>query len=58
MHEIAGYDKLKTDAWAASFLGRTAFKYFGYAAMGVVCLVLLAYVLRGIIALLALIHRR
>ena len=58
MHEIAGYDKLKTDAWAASFLGRTAFKYFGYAAMGVVSLVLLAYVLRGIVTLLALIHRR
>ena len=58
MHELAGYDKLKIDAWAASFLGRTAFKYFGYAAMGVVSLVLLAYVLRGIVTLLALIHRR
>jgi hypothetical protein len=58
MCELAGYDKLKTDAWAASFLGRTAFKYFGYLAMGVVSLVLLAYVLRGVTSLLALIQRR
>jgi len=58
MHELAGYDKLKIDAWAASFLGRKAFKYFGYAAMGVLSLVLLAYVLRGITGLLALIHRK
>lgn len=58
MHELAGYDKLKIDAWAVSFLGRKAFKYFGYAAMAVVGLVLLAYTLRGITALLALIHRR
>ncbi len=58
MHELAGYDKLKTDVWALSFLGRPAFKYYGFAAMGLVSLVLLAYVLRGIINLLALIHRR
>lgn len=58
MHELAGYDKLKLDAWAVSFLGRTAFKYFGYASMAVAGLVLLAYVLRGITTLLALIHRK
>jgi hypothetical protein len=48
MHEMAGYDKMKIDAWALSFISRTAFKYFAYAAMGVLSLVLLAYVLRGI----------
>ena len=58
MHELAGYDKLKLDVWALSFLGRSAFKYFGYAAMGLVSLVLLAYALRGITCLLALIHRK
>ncbi len=58
MHELAGYDKLKTDVWALSFLGRPAFKYYGYAAMGLVSLVVLAYVLRGITSLLALVHRR
>ncbi|NLY03133.1 MAG: hypothetical protein GXY83_44360 [Rhodopirellula sp.] len=51
MHQMAGYDKLKLDAWAVSFMGRTAFKYFGYASMGVVGLVLLAYTLLGIVGL-------
>ena len=59
MHELAGFDKLKTDAWALSFMfGRTPFKYFGYAVMGLVTLVLLAYALKGIISVLALIHRK
>lgn len=58
MHELAGYDKLKLDVWALSFLGRPAFKYYGYAAMGLVSLVLLAYVLRGITSVLGLIHRK
>ncbi|NLS91317.1 MAG: hypothetical protein GXX96_03920 [Planctomycetaceae bacterium] len=58
MHELAGYDKLKLDVWALSFLGRPAFKYYGYAAMGLVSLVLLAYVLRGIASVLGLIHRK
>lgn len=58
MHEVAGYDKMKIDAWALSFISRTAFKYFAYAAMGLLSLVLLAYVLKGITTLLGLIHRR
>ena len=36
MYHFTGYDKLKMDAWNASFRGRTAFKYFGFAATGVV----------------------
>ena len=51
MHELAGYDKTKMDAWNASFRGRKAFKYFGFGAMGVASLVLLSYVLAGIRAL-------
>ena len=51
MHELAGYDKTKMDAWNASFRGRTAFKYFGFAAVGVAGLVLLSYVFAGITAL-------
>ncbi|MHB8897184.1 MAG: hypothetical protein ACYC6Y_00405, partial [Thermoguttaceae bacterium] len=58
MHQLAGYDKLKLDAWALSFLGRSAFKYFGFASMGLVTLILVAYGVRGITSLLALVHRR
>jgi hypothetical protein len=48
MHELAGYDKTKLDAWNLSFQGRTAFKWFGFAAMGVVGLVLLSYLCVGV----------
>lgn len=58
MYELAGYDKTKLDAWALSFtMGRTPFKYFAFAAMGVVALVILAYTLRGIIGLLSFASR-
>jgi hypothetical protein len=58
MHELAGYDKTKLDAWAASFQGRTAFKFFGYGAMSVVALVFVAFVLQGITGLLRFGRRR
>ncbi len=58
MHELAGYDKLKMDAWNASFRGRKAFKYFGFGAMGIASLVLLSYVFAGIHALPGWISRR
>jgi len=47
MHKLAGYDKLKVDAWSLSFLGRTMFKYFAFFAMGVVAFVVLAFSIRG-----------
>jgi hypothetical protein len=47
MHEIAGYDKTRLDAWNASFLGRTAFKWVGFFSLGVVGLIVFAYVLFG-----------
>lgn len=48
MHELAGYDKTRLDAWNLSFQGRTAFKWFGFAAMGVVGLILLSYLCVGV----------
>jgi len=48
MHELAGYDKTKLDAWSQSFRGRTAFKWFGFVAMGVVGLVVLSFMVRGV----------
>ena len=51
MYHFTGYDKLKMDAWNASFQGRTAFKYFGFAATGVVGLFLLSYLVAGVIGL-------
>ncbi len=53
MYQMARYDKVKLDAWAVSFMGRTAFKYFGYASMGLVGLVLLAYAVQGVTGLFA-----
>ncbi|NUQ62368.1 MAG: hypothetical protein HUU20_07760 [Pirellulales bacterium] len=58
MYQLAGYDKMKLDAWALSFLSRTAFKYFGYGAMGVVALVLLAYLVQGVAGLASFGRRR
>jgi hypothetical protein len=48
MAELAGYDRLRVDAWNLSFPGRTAFKWFGFVSMGVVGLILLAFVFIGI----------
>jgi hypothetical protein len=47
MWELAGYDKQMLDAWNQSFQGRTLFKYAGFAAMGVVGLILLTYLVQG-----------
>lgn len=58
MYELAGYDKTKLDTWNQSFQGRTAFKYFGFAAMAVVGLVLLTYLMLGISGLISLGRRR
>ena len=51
MYELAGFDKFKLDAWNQSFQGRTAFKWLGFASMGVVSLVLLWYAMRGLTSL-------
>lgn len=48
MAELAGYDRVRIDAWNLSFQGRTAFKWFGFISMGVVGLILLAFVFIGI----------
>jgi hypothetical protein len=58
MYELAGYDKTKLDAWNQSFQGRTMFKYFGFAAMGLVALIVLAFAVRGLDGLLKLVHRK
>ncbi len=42
MVELAGYDKQRLDLWNASFQGRPLFKIAGFAAMGIVGLILLA----------------
>lgn len=51
MYELAGFDKFRLDAWNQSFQGRTAFKWLGFASMGVVSLVLLWYAMRGLMSL-------
>ena len=43
MRQLAGYDPTMHKAWNLSFQGRTAFKFFGFASLGVLALVLLAY---------------
>jgi hypothetical protein len=48
MHDLAGYDKTRLDAWNLSFLGRTAFKWLGFISMGIVGLLLVAYTMRGL----------
>ncbi len=57
MYELAGYDKQKLDAWSQSFQGRPMFKYAGFAAMGVLGLILLAYLVQGINGLSARLRR-
>lgn len=51
MYESAGFDKFKLDVWNLSFLGRTAFKWFAFASMSVVGLVLMWYAMRGLTSL-------
>jgi hypothetical protein len=58
MHQLAGYDKTRLDAWSQSFQGRKAFKWFGFTATGVAGLVLLSYLAAGITALPGRIRRR
>ena len=58
MHQLAGYDKIMLDVWNLSFQGRTAFKWFGFASMGVLGLVLLAYGSRGVVALARYVQRQ
>jgi hypothetical protein len=48
IYELAGLDKTKLDAWSLSFLSRSAFKWFAFFAMGIVALVLLAYLCDGV----------
>ncbi len=48
MYELAGLDKTRLDAWNQSFQGRAAFKWMGFASMGIVSLVLLWYAMRGV----------
>ncbi len=57
MYEFSDFDKLRLDAWNQSFQGRTAFKFLGFASMGVVSLVLLAYAMRGLTGLAGMIRR-
>ena len=57
-YQYAGLNKAKLDAWSQSFLGRTAFKYFGFASMTVVGLVVLSYTLLGINGIVAWAKRK
>lgn len=56
-HQYAGFNKFRLDAWSQSFQGRAAFKYFGFASMTIVGLVVLSYALAGIQGLVAIIRR-
>ncbi len=58
MHELAGFDKFKLDAWNQSFQGRTAFKWMGFASLGIVSLVLLWYAMRGLASVAGLAYRK
>ena len=58
MYQFQGLDKTKLDAWNLSFQGRSAFKWFGFASMGVVALILLLYLLLGINGFLGFFRRR
>jgi len=58
MHELAGFDKTKLDAWNQSFQGRAAFKWMGFASLGIVSLVLLWYAMRGLAGLAGMACRK
>jgi hypothetical protein len=57
MYQLAGFDKFRLDAWNQSFQGRTAFKFLGFASMGIVSLMLLAYAMRGLSGLAKVFRR-
>lgn len=52
MVELAGYDQTQMEIWNLSFLGRTAFKWFGFACAGVVACILLSFGVFGVSGLL------
>jgi hypothetical protein len=58
MYELAGFDRTKLDAWNQSFQGRSAFKWFGFAAMGFVSVILLTYLMLGVNGLVGIVWRR
>jgi hypothetical protein len=58
MYEFASLDKVKMDVWSQSFQGRTIFKWFGFFASAIVCLVLLAAAVRGVQGLAGMIFRK
>jgi hypothetical protein len=55
---VEEFDETKLAAWNQSFQGRTAFKWMGFFAMGVVGLILLSYLLLGINGLFGMVRRR
>jgi hypothetical protein len=57
MLELAGYDRQQMDAWNLSFQGRTAFKWFGFASVTVVVLILLSFVLLGVNGVVGIFRR-
>ncbi|MCA9248211.1 MAG: hypothetical protein KDA42_13880 [Planctomycetales bacterium] len=58
MQELAGYDKTKLDAWNQSFQGRAAFKWLGFASMGVVGFVLLSGAVWGFLTVTGVARRK
>lgn len=57
MAELAGYDRLQMDVWNLSFLGRPAFKWFGFASAGVVGVILVSFLLVGVNGLCGVLRR-
>ncbi len=57
MRQLAGYDPTMHKAWNLSFQGRTAFKFFGFASLGVLALVLLAYGALAVMAIARFVRR-
>ena len=57
MRQLAGHDPLMHKAWNLSFPGRTAFKFFGFASLGVLALVLLAYSALAVVAIARFVRR-
>jgi hypothetical protein len=58
LYQMQGLDKVKLDAWNQSFQGRSAFKWAGFGAMGIVLLILLLYLLLGLNGLVRIVWRR
>lgn len=57
MLELAGYDRVKMDAWNKSFQGRTVFKWFGFASAAVVAVILLSFLFLGVNGVLGVFRR-